>query len=365
VTRNLTLWADESGGQAVQPSADRNVSRCWLDPSLFVDVVGLDFGDGRIHFYSTGDGRSWSADSSSARDAILALKRGSLLVVESAHLATPRTRKSLAQPFAAEELLDLYASARSAGITIKLFPHYHSGTRARAWAAKRFPDVQSHKKTDAADAMALALYVMNCNAVSLADPPASFSRDPKRDYGKAVRGYSSIALNAERTTGYMGRHMPHVVELGLEIFRRRGRAIGKVACYSVASLIVTEVDGVAMMFVRGGRPPGVETWSRHVARMSPFHHKAGIARSNLMRHAFRPFLRRFGNRVGVSMGTKNKMVAFSDHDDSQAATRTKSMKAFRDTLKDCYRVGVEIAIGRGFAKLDPVATPCSEVTHGR
>ncbi len=84
-----------------------------------------------------------------------------------------------------------------------------------------------------------------------------------------------------------------------------------------------------------------------------------------MRHAFRPFLRRFGNRVGVSMGTKNKMVAFSDHDDSQAATRTKSMKAFRDTLKDCYRVGVEIAIGRGFAKLDPVATPCSEVTHGR
>ena len=329
------MWADESGGQAVQPSADRNVSRCWLDPSLFVDVVGLDFGDGRIHFYSTGDGRSWSADSSSARDAILALKRGSLLVVESAHLATPRTRKSLAQPFAAEELLDLYASARSAGITIKLFPHYHSGTRARAWAAKRFPDVQSHKKTDAADAMALALYVMNCNAVSLADPPASFSRDPKRDYGKAVRGYSSIALNAERTTGYMGRHMPHVVELGLEIFRRRGRAIGKVACYSVASLIVTEVDGVAMMFVRGGRPPGVETWSRHVARMSPFHHKAGIARSNLMRHAFRPFLRRFGNRVGVSMGTKNKMVAFSDHDDSQAATRTKSMKAWCSRSTEC------------------------------
>ena len=365
MTRNLTFWADDRDGQAVQCSCDRNASRCWCDPSLFVDVVGVDFGAGRTHLYSTAEGRSWSVDSYAAKDEILSLRRGSLLVVESAHLATPRTRKSLAQPFSAEELLDLYASARSAGITIKLFPHYHSGTRARSWAAKKFPEVQSHKKTDAADAMALALYVMNCNGVSLADPPRSFSRDTKRDYGKAVRGYSSIALNAERTTGYMGRHMPHVIELGQEIWRMRGKPIGKVACYSVASLIVTEVDGVPMVFVRGCRPPGVDTWSRHVARMSPFHHKAGIARSNIMRHAFRPFLRRFGNRVGVSMGTKNKMVPFSDHDDAQASTRTQSMKAFRDTLKECYREGVKIAIRRGFAKLDPVARPWSEAADGR
>jgi hypothetical protein len=332
---------------------------------LFVDVVGLDFGLGKAHFYSTTEGRQWSVDSSLAKDEILGLRPETLLICEPAHMGTPRTRKSLAQVFSAAELRGIYAGAELARITIKLYPHYHSGTRARAWSAKMFPDIQPHKKSDASDAMALALYVKHCNAVSLADPPSSFSRDPKRDYGKAVRVYSSIALNAERTSGYKGRHMPHVIDLGHEIWRRRGKSIGELACYSVASLIATEVDGVPMMFVMGDRPPGVETWSRYVAGMSPFHHKAGIARSNIMRYSFRPFLRRFGNRVGVSMGTKNKMVAFGDHDDAQADTRTKAMKSFRDTLKDCYRKGVEIATERGWAKLDPVATPWSEVTHGR
>lgn len=365
MTRNLTFWSDQGEMPAVQGDADCNVSRSWGDPHSFVDVVGVDFGAGRVHLYSTAECRSWSVDSSSARDEILGLRSGSLVVGEWAHLATPRTSKSLAQPFSASELLDMYASASSCGITIKLFPHYHSGTRARDWAANRFPGFQSSNKTDAADAMSLALYVMHKNGVSLADPPSSFSRDPRRDYGKAVREYSLIALNAERTSGYRGRHMPSVIELGYEIWRRRGKSIGKNACYSVASMIVTEVGGLPMMFVRNGRAPGVETWWRYVARMTPFHHKAGIARSNLMKHAFRPFLRKFGDRNGVSMGTNRKMVAFGHHDDLQASIRTKAIREFRDTLKDCYREGVKIATLRGLHGIDPVATPWSEATHGR
>lgn len=367
MARNLTLWSEGNQVSASVALSKCSTSRCWCDPSLFVNVVGVDFGAGRMHLYSAADGRSWDVDSLSARGEILGLASGTLLVAESAHLAVPRTRRSLAQPFSAEELLELYASAGSAGITIKLFPHYHSGKRAREWAAARFPAVQSSKKTDAADAMALALYVINCNGVSLADPPQSFSRDPKRDFGKAVREYSSVALNAERTNGYSGRHMPSVVELGLELYRARGRSIGQIACYSIASLIVTDVDGVPMVFVRNGSPPGVETWSRHVALMTPFHHDGGVARSNLMKHSFKPFLGRFGLRSGVSMGPKKgKLIPFGNHDDAQAATRTQAMKAFRDTLKACYRKGVEMAIKRGFAKLDPVATPWrKDGTHGR
>lgn len=368
MSRNLTFWADDMDGRTVPSRSECETSRSWVDPCAFVDVVGIDFGSGDMHLYSSATGRAWKVPAPSAIAEILSLQRGTLVCGESAHLATPRTRKSLAQPFTADNLLALYSDAKDAGITIKLFPHYHSGTRARPWVAANFPDVHSAEKTDAADAMCIARYVLACNGISLADPPKSFSRDPKRDYGRAVREYSSIALNAERTTKYQGMFFPHVIDLGDEIFRRCGRRIARTACYSIASLIATEVDGLPVKFVRHCRPPGVELWWRHVARMTPFHHKGGLARSNLMRHAFRPFLRKFGKRQGVSMGSGAKTLPFGDHDAVQAMTRTSAMKSFRDTVKACYRLGVEAADRRKFGALDPVKTPfeCErEVKDGR
>jgi hypothetical protein len=365
VDRNLTLWADGSDRLKIQAVNNCNVSRCWCDPSSFVDVVGVDFGSCEMHLYSSAEKRGWKVAASGAREAIVGLQPGTLVVAEWAHLATPRTARSLAQPFSAAELLELYRSAEACGITIKMFPHYHSGTRAREWSAAHFPAVQSAKKGDPADAMAIALYVMHRNAVSLADPPKCFSRNQTRDYGRAVREYSSIALNAERTSNYDGRYFPHVVDLGCEIHRRRGKRIGEKACHSIASLIATQVNGSPFMFVRNGRPPGVDMWWRHVARMTPFHHRGGVARSNLMRHAFRPFLRKFGKRNGVMMGSGAKIVPFGEHDDNQALTRTLAMKDFRDCAKDCYRVGVDVAVKRGFQTIDPLQTPWRESAHGR
>jgi len=86
-----------------------------------------------------------------------------------------------------------------------------------------------------------------------------------------------------------------------------------------------------------------------------------------MRHSFRPFLRKFGNREGVNMGSGAKLIPFGDHDEQQATTRTRAMKSYRDTAKACYRSGVGIAASRGFGTLDPLETPfqCkSEATDG-
>ena len=87
-----------------------------------------------------------------------------------------------------------------------------------------------------------------------------------------------------------------------------------------------------------------------------------------MRHSFRPFLRKFGNREGVSMGSGAKTFPFGDHDAQQAMTRTRAMKSYRDTAKACYRLGVEVTTRREFGTLDPVKTPfeCEqEATDGR
>lgn len=358
--RNLTFWPDEISSSDSPSRCVADVCQDWGDPTHYMDVVGIDFGSGEMHLYSCARKTAWKVTASAAREEILSLPSGTLVVGEWAHLATPRTPKSLAQPFSEHELRHLFLSAAASNITIKLFPHYHSGTRARGWVASRFPAIQSADKSDTADATALALYVRFCNGVSLANPPQSFRRDLKRDYGKAVGEYSVIALNAERTTGYKGRYFPLVIQLGVEMHSRKGRRIGKTACYSIASLIATELNGSPLMFVRNGRPPGVEMWWRYVSRMTPFHHKGGLARSNLMRHSFRPFLRKYGSRIGVSMGSGSKIIPFADHNDLQASTRTLAMKSFRDTVKDCYRWGIAHAVRNKFGMIDPIETPWSK-----
>lgn len=364
VSRNLTFWSDDFSGSAIANRVAGDVSRCWCDPSAFSDVVGVDFGKGEMHLYSVRSGLAWKVPAASAMSEILGLSQGTLVVGERAHLATKRTAKSLAQPFTESQLSSLYRDAKAAGITIKLFPHHHTGTRARAWVAARSAGAHSSEKTDENDAKSIAIYVSTCNAISLADPPQSFGVDLRREYGKAVREYSLIALNAERTDEYKGRFFPNVVALGHEIERKHGKRLGRPACISIASMIATEVNGSPSMFVRGLRPPGVEFWWRYVARMTPFHHRGGIARSNLMRHSFRPFLRRFGRQHGVKMSAGVKIITFGDHDDRQQATRTAAMKAYRDMAKACYRHGVNMCAERGFGTLDPTETRWSAVVHG-
>ena len=84
-----------------------------------------------------------------------------------------------------------------------------------------------------------------------------------------------------------------------------------------------------------------------------------------MRHSFRPFVKKFGERNGVVMGSGSKIVPFGDHDDLQASIRTLAMKEFRDTVKECYRFGVGEAVRREFGVIDPVQNPWSEVHDGR
>lgn len=361
---NLTFGFDDRQAESTAVMDSGCTARPWCNPSDHADVVGVDFGKGEMHLYWCSSGRKKKVGAASALHALLGIAPGTLLTGEWAHLAVARTKRSLAQPFEADELLRLYASLRSRGVTLKLFPHAHSGTRAMAWAAHAVPELYGAKKTDANDAMAIALYVKHCNGVSLADPPKSFARCGRRDYGRAVVQHANIVLNAERNGGYLGKTFRHVVELGIAIQKKIHRRLGKIACCSIAALIATEVDGSPRMYARDGKAPGASFWLRHVARMTPWHHRAGICRSNLMRHAWRPFFRAYALRRNVSVGGKNKYVPFGQHDAAQLAMRTEAMRAFRHAVRDAYRAGVEIATKRGFQPLDPTAST-EEASHGR
>lgn len=361
---NLTFGFETDSQTSAAVDTCGSVARAWCDPSQYTEIVGVDFGKGEVHAYWCSTGRKRKADAACAINLLLRLESGTLVVCEWAHLAVPRTKKSLAQPFSADELLRLYSSLQSRGVTLKLFPHAHSGTRAMGWASQYLSELPNAKKTDANDAMAIAMYVKHCNGVSLANPPASFARCSRREYGRAVARHANIVLNAERNGGYKGKTFRHVISLGVAIGNKINHRLGKIACHSIAALIATEIDGIACMYARGGAAPGAWFWARHVARMTPFHHYAGIARSNLMRHSFRPFLKAYAARRSVSVGSKTKLVPFGQHDDAQRAIRTEAMRAFRSSVLDAYRAGVAIAEQRGFRRFDPTELGM-EATDGR
>lgn len=367
---NLLLWREDAGQFAATEAhaaiASHSVARSWLDPSAFNDIVGVDFGAGKMHYYMCNAGRKLSVTTEAALATLLSLPRNTLIICESAHLAVPQAAMSLSQPFTAEQLLRFYDQAKSRDLTIKLFPHSHSGKRARQWVAFHMPNaVESDKTSDINDAIALALFVKNCNDVSLANPPQSFRRSPRRDYGRAVVDLSNIVLNAERTREYTGQIFPFVLHVARETRRKCGeKAIDRKAAISIASTVVHQLGGRSVMFVRDGRAPGAWMWLRCVARFSPFHYRGGIVRSNLMWHRFRSFFRWYASKRGVSVRVGNKYVKYGHFDARQKAMHAAAMRAFRLAVIKAYRIAVQVAIESGCEQMSPHDV-LSEVKRGR
>lgn len=352
---NLTFWPEDNSSVCVSVDSLATVCRQWCDPSAHSDVVGVDVGSGEMHIYWCSTGRKKRVSVDAAIAVLLSLEAGTLLIGEWAHLAVAQTQRSLAQPFSERQLVRLYSGLKEKGITLKMFPHAHSGARAREWSAHHFPKISKCEKGDMNDAVALALFVKHCNEISLANPPTSFARCSRRDYGSAVVRRANVVLNAERTYGYSGKMFPHVVSLAREMKKKCGRPITRNVAVSIAALICGEIDGNAVLYVRNGRAPGAWMWARHVMKFSPFHHRGGIARSNLMRHAFRSFVVRHALRMGVRMKDGGKPIKFAHHSAKQKAARTSAMRAFRCAVINAYRVGVAVAESRGFSHFDPLS----------
>lgn len=354
---NLRLFDDDDRDGAAAVCLAACVDRNWCQPSLHTDVVGVDFGKQGMCAYFLNHGRTASVPFGGELRWLLSLPTGTLVVCEWAHLAVPQTHRSLAQFFTESELLSLYDGLRKRSVTLRLFPHYHSGPRARVWAANRFPKiVGSDKSDDFNDAKALALYVAHCNGVSLAKPPDTFGRSRRRDYGRQVINASNRVLNAERVRGYKGTVFPEVVRLARRIHKRcRSTFVDHQRAVSIASLIATEINGKPLMFTRNGRVPGARLWMRNVLRFTPFHHRGGIARSNLLKHRFPVFFVKHARRNGVFVKYGNKRQKFGTFSDEQDAARRLAFKSVRKAVLEAYRIGVEEASKMGFGHYEIMA----------
>jgi hypothetical protein len=354
---------DEGFGNAAVAST--STAKSWCDPSRHCEVVGIDFGCNSVHYYMARCGRSGKLSFSELFGWLERLPIGTLVICESAHLGVPQTELSLAQPFKAHELLDLYARLRLRGITLKLAPHAHTGKRMRLWVAKHYPDIiKGNDKSDAADAVALAIYIERCNEIALANPFRSFNHAERRKFGQKVRQLSNSLLNAERTNEYHGSFYPCVVELAREVWRRGGFPDLKFVL-SVASTLAFQKHGTLHLFTHRGQLPGRWFWMRNVLRMSAWHHRGGIARSNLMWHRFRPYLAAHAARhFGVRVKNGGEYKKFAVYTDREKAARTSAMKSYRELILRCRDVCVDKAIQMDAGYMELTDTP-QEVTDGR
>lgn len=329
-----------------------DVSRTWCNPLDYTEIVGVDFGGGKMHYhklYAEKDGKVSFADVAKTLESFLP---GTLVVVERAHFATPQTPKSLAQPFTEHELIDMYKRCEMAEITIKLFPHHHT-RKARDWAAVATSNglVERGKSDDRNDARGIAYYVRHNNGISLSNPPKAFCISRKRQYGQAVRKLSNVVLNAARSRGYHGEVFAHVARLASEIadrFVSDDSIIDHKIAFSIAASVVCEIDTNAFQFTYNGQIPGADFFIKTVLLMSSVHHRGGVGRSNLCWHRFRPFLAKFAKSFGES--TKDGMCyqKFADFTPSQDDIRRRAWRSVRHELKKAYRYALERSAGLPF-----------------
>jgi hypothetical protein len=345
-------------------SDSTSTAQTWCDPSQYNEVIGIDFGCNSVHYYMARCNRKGKMAFSQLSSWLLQLPSETLLLCESAHLGVPQTQNSLAQPFTRDELLDLYQQLRSRGVTLKLAPHAHTGRRMRRWVAHNFPELMRNaEKTDAADALALAIYVDRCNEISLANPYTSFDRSPLRDFGREITRRSNNVLNAERTVEYGGDFHPLIMKLARKVMRRGGFPSLKFVV-SVASTLFCEDEDKLLEFTHCGQRPGKWSWMRHIVRMTPWHQRGGVARSNHMWHTFRPHFQKRAKRLGLRVKSGNAYKQFALHSSDEKAARTVAMKSYRTMLLRARELCIREAARMGAGRME-LTEVSQEVTHGR
>lgn len=329
---------------------EKSVSREWCNPNEFRQIIGVDCGAGKVHFYNL---LTDVFDQCLAKQFLhIAPHLGSdtLLIAEQAHFAIPQTIKSLSQPFTEEELLQLYAKCEANGVTVKLFPHAHT-RKARDWVAVNIPEsrVQKGKGSDENDARGLAYFVKYNNSVSLMNPPTSFGMTSAARYAAGVIIKSNEVLNIMRRHEYKREKLVAFWDFAFDVEqfgKRQFDFIDTKVAFSLASLVVTEECGELYRFSYNDRIPGLNFWRKKVLKFSPFHQGAGVARSNINWHRFRPYLIDYAMREkGCDLKIGLKYKQFCDYTPKENEYKAECWRRIRCQVDQTYREMVRMSAG--------------------
>ena len=242
------------------------------------------------------------------------LPRGSQLRCEYAHLGCPRKKRSKAQPFTEGELLNFYNNLRNTGIDLRLTPQQST---PRAINRSKLP------KSDENDPKSIFLLLEEYPEISLMNPPMSFELSDKRQESYDWVEESNIILNNQRGEDYkednplylfvisniekMFNDHPILEECFSDEDKSRFKRNSKKRpdnqqsgninpkglklnqIYAVLCQLMDE-EGELRFREKTDELAGWGFIKRYSLKMTPFHLKGGVARSNLYWHGMRHYI---------------------------------------------------------------------------
>lgn len=270
------------------------------------------------------------------------LEPNSTLVCEYAHLGCPRGKRSLSQPFTAEELLTLYDDLKHNNITLKLFPQ-QSTPRACAYSGM--------EKSDENDVKSIYLLLKDFPEISLMNPPEKFNMEEstnfvseKRKWSWTMKGNINYTLNLARRYKYLDEDDENtklikelMSEMESQLSHETKEAFGLLNCrytnnrkgkwkagdvcwnkismpqiYSVLSCLQDESGKLRVDAEYGGKLPSWKFAKKYLIGMTPFHFRGGVARSNLYYHGMKNYIIRKAKEDGVKLKSKKRGGFFDD-----------------------------------------------------
>ena len=278
------------------------------------------------------------------------LPRGSTIMCEYAHLGCPRKKRSLSQPFEAHLLLDLYKRFEEHDITLKLFPqqstpravNYTTSKKLGEWSmsdesGSEYILGEIWGKDDERDPESLHTLQSDFPEISLMNPPKSFELSDKRAESYEWVADSNMYLNIARRYSYVKgqgdegdkgddflvQNMQQVYEavsetcrsaFGLGVYKsNRGevkkgqinlKKMKKAQVYSVLTQLL-DADGKPRVRESTGKLPSWKFIKRYSIKMTPFHFKGGVARSNLYYHGARHWV---SAQMAEELGVTSKSI---------------------------------------------------------
>ena len=313
------------------------------------------------------------------------LPEGSTLVSENSHLGTPRRKRSLSQPFTAEQLLEFYENCNNNNISIKLFPQ-KSTPRALGFTAEMMKAGKSQllpclegladgkgkgmsAKDDLFDPWAIWVFLKYHPSTSMRNPPTDFDSNPLLAGAHDYKDHTNYLCNVARSFGYSDRISnwikdnidyihDHLSEDARNCFNFQKYKTGKSGQYeagdikvgkhgswtlkmpqlfSVAATLIDE-DGKDRVRKETQESPGWGYVKRHVLCMSPFHLKGGTARSTLYYHGAKSWISsRIDNQLDIKDTKKCARGGMINTDSTK-----EGKKAFTAEQEDEFRVSRKI-----------------------
>jgi hypothetical protein len=297
---------------------------------------------------------------------ILNLPNNSVVVAEEAHL-TPRTKLSKAQPFTEEELVELSNQCKTKNIEVLGFPQRSTPRALDYHRNKNNLTEESFPKSDDNDPVAIKSFLTDFPSTKLSKV-FSDSKIPQyvRDESFTFTQDLNKHLNYARSDNYVGEDdlcanwilsnidkiAPNISKKSQTIFGlnkkykvNRGNAkkgeinkgaIKMTQLYSVVATLVN-FDGSFKKRTSTGELPGWMFIKRFVIKMTPFHQKGGVARSNLYHHGVKNYFKQQCEAQGLPKPEGGRGNFSEDQDQLLIKSRKEYCDAIRELFQTCKK----------------------------